>query len=206
MEIPKIASLASSSDPASQEEACAVYASLMAAVRVSRTLIAVDIEVPGAESSEVVKALASQIVAYSLRNLGAIEDIGGAGQVPEVLQHIVGHDAGNATNLAEDKPAPDEDYVIGGTGVVKALGVCLGNVDRRNSETGSPSRPGSGYSTPVNRVPASDSSATKKPRDMSKNLLGSARNIKARIEMALVREDKAGNDNNYSKSNVSGFV
>ncbi|CRG89695.1 MAP-homologous protein 1 [Talaromyces islandicus] len=206
MENPKIASLASSSDPASQEEACAVYASLMAAVRVSQSLIAIDIEVPSAESSEVVKALASQIVAYSLRNLGAIEDIGGADQasrpgvqVPEVLQHIVGHDAGAAASLAEDEPAPDEDYVIGGTGVVKALGVCLGNVDRRNSETGSGSRPGSGYSTPVNRVPASVSSATKKPRDMSKNLLGSARNIKARIEVALVREDKAGNDNNYRR-------
>jgi hypothetical protein len=207
LENPKIVSLASSSDPASQEEACAVYASLMAAVRVSQTLIAVDIEVPGAESSEVVKALASQIIAYSLRNLGAIEEIDGADQaprpgvqIPEVLQHIVGHDIGDAISLAGDEPvAPDEDYVIGGTGVVKALGVCLGNVDRHHSEIGSGSRPGSGYSTPVNRVPASFSSTTKKPRDMSKNLLGSARNIKARIQLALVREDQAGNDNNYSK-------
>ena len=34
---------------------------------------------------------------------------------------------------------------------------------------------------------------------MSKNLLGSARNIQARIKIALVREDRAGNDANYSE-------
>ncbi|KAH8698441.1 putative cell wall biogenesis protein Mhp1 [Talaromyces proteolyticus] len=207
LENQRIASLTSTTDPASQEEACAVYASLMAAVRVSRTLIAVDIEVPSAESSEVVKALASQIVAYSLRNLGAIEDIDGSDaahrpgvQVPEVLQHIVGHnDDGTTVSTISDDPAPDEDYVIGGTGVVKALGVCLGNVDRHHPELGAASRPGSGHSTPVHRLSASISSTTKKPRDMSKNLLGSARNIKARIQIALIREDKAGNDNNYRR-------
>ena len=54
---------------------------MMAAVRVSRTLIAVDIEVPSAESNEVVRALASQIVAYSLRNLGALEELSDVNQV-----------------------------------------------------------------------------------------------------------------------------
>jgi hypothetical protein len=34
---------------------------------------------------------------------------------------------------------------------------------------------------------------------MSKNLLESARNIRARIQTALIREDRAGNDANYSK-------
>lgn len=197
LENPQIAKLASATDPASQEEACAVYASLMAATRVSRTLIAVDIEVPSAESNEVVKALASQIVAYSLRNLGAMEELGDSSPdrlpdvpIPEVLQHLVG-----GTDEVDDGSAPDEDYVIGGTGVVKALGVCLGNVDQHHPELGDLSRPSSGRSTPRPRM--STSIGSKKARDMSKNLLGSARNIRARIQMALVREDKAGNDNNY---------
>lgn len=195
LENPRIANLGSSNDPADQEEACAVYASLMAAVRVSQTLIAVDIEVPGAESNEVVKALASQIVAYSLRNMGAIEELSDASHVqrpeipiPEVLQHIVG---GGST---EDEPAPNEDYVIGGTGVVKALGVCLGNLDRHPEIGGS--RPSSGRSTPVSHI-SNSVTRTKKARDMSKNLLGSARTIQARIQVSLVREDRAGNDNNY---------
>jgi hypothetical protein len=34
----------------------------------------------------------------------------------------------------EDEAAPDEDYVIGGTGVVKALGVCLGNLDQHGNK------------------------------------------------------------------------
>ncbi|KAN0079330.1 hypothetical protein V8E54_004544 [Elaphomyces granulatus] len=207
---PRIASLSSATDPASQEEACAVYASLMAAVRVSRTIIAVDIEIPSATSNEVVKALASQIVAYSLRNLEqrAIEeelpgpvDVSAARPqapvpVPDVLQHLVGHVDG-ADDPEDDEPAPDEDYVIGGTGVVKALGVCLGNVDRHNPELGDPLNSASGASTPIPRV--NRPIACKKPRDMSKNLLGSARNIRVRIQSALVREDKAGNDTNYRR-------
>lgn len=203
LENPRIASLGSSSDPADQEEACAVYASLMAAVRVSRTLIAVDIEVPGAESNEVVRALASQIVAYSLRNLGALEELSDPSQIqrsevpiPEVLQHLVGHSV--PVIPTEDELAPNEDYVIGGTGVVKALGVCLGNLERQQAEIGGGSRPGSGRSTPVPQV-TSSIQKTKKARDMSKNLLGSARNIQARIKIALVREDRAGNDANYSE-------
>jgi len=80
---------------------------------------------------------------------------------------------------------------------VKALGVCLGNVDHHNSELGDPSNPASGTSTPIPRV--NRQLASKKPRDMSKNLLGSARNIRARIQPALIREDKAGNDLNYRR-------
>ena len=61
--------LASASDEASQEEACALYASLMAAVRVSDSIICIDIDVPTQESGEMVQALAKQVVAYSLRNM-----------------------------------------------------------------------------------------------------------------------------------------
>jgi hypothetical protein len=206
LENPSISALAAATDPGNQEEACAVYASLMAAVRVSRTIIAMEIEVPSAENNEVVKALASQIVAYSLQNLerGAMEgDLSVPGEpssaraavpVPEILQHIVGAGGGEEFGEDDDEPAPDEDYVIGGTGVVKALGVCLGNLDHHMP--GDQSGPPSGTTTPRHRKSRSYV-ATKKPRDMSKNLLESARNIRMRIQSALVREDRAGNDNNY---------
>src|SRR6187402_2082123 len=69
LENPGLAALADAKDEANQEEACALYASLMAAVRVSKTLICIDIEVPSNDSSEVVKALAKQVVAYCLYNM-----------------------------------------------------------------------------------------------------------------------------------------
>ena len=213
LENPQIVRLASALNPVVQEEACAVYASMMAAVRVSRTIIAVDIEVPTAENNEVVKALASQIVAYSLRNLegGAIaEELSETGvslgskevPVPDILQHIVGIHGPPEEPCGEedDEPAPDEDYVIGGTGVVKALGVCLGNLDHHHAALdalGDHSAPPSGTTTPRRRK--SRSVVTKRPRDMSKNLLESARNIRVRIQSALIREDKAGNDANYRR-------
>jgi hypothetical protein len=212
LENPQINRLASAKNPVVQEEACAVYASMMAAVRVSRTIIAVDIEVPTAENNEVVKALASQIVAYSLRNLegGAIaEELSESGvsigsrevPVPDILQHIVGiHGSEEPYGEEDDETAPDEDYVIGGTGVVKALGVCLGNLDHHHAALdalGDNSAPPSGTTTPRRRK--SRSVATKRPRDMSKNLLESARNIRVRIQSALIREDKAGNDANYRR-------
>ncbi|KAF9883735.1 hypothetical protein FE257_003027 [Aspergillus nanangensis] len=214
LENPALSTLASATDPGSQEEACAVYASLMAAVRVSRTIIAVDIEIPTAENNEVVKALASQIVAYSLQNLetGAIEAelseppdssaTRGTMPVPEILQHIVGHNLGDEVCEDDDEPAPDEDYVIGGTGVVKALGVCLGNLD--HNMPGDVSGPPSGTTTPRHRK--SRSYVTKRPRDMSKNLLESARNIRIRIQSALVREDRAGNDANYRRLQFLDFT
>ncbi|KAJ6145752.1 hypothetical protein N7470_009647 [Penicillium chermesinum] len=208
LENPQITALASAVDPAVQEEACAVYASMMAAVRVSRTIVAVDIEVPTAENNEVVKALASQIVAYSLRNLegSAIgEEITGPLApladkdvvVPEILQHMVGHASGTEETVDDDdEAAPDEDYVLGGTGVVKALGVCLGNLDHLG-DAGEVSAPPSGANTPRRRK--SRGVVTKRPGDMSKNLLESARNIRARIQTALIREDRAGNDASYRR-------
>ncbi|KAJ5493922.1 Leucine-rich repeat ribonuclease inhibitor subtype [Penicillium fimorum] len=208
LENQQIVDLASTTDPVAQEEACAVYASMMAAVRVSRTIIAVDIDFPSAENNEVVKALGSQIVAYSLRNLegGAIaEELSGSTSpledvpVPDILQHIVGHTVVSEEPYDdEDEAAPDEDYVIGGTGVVKALGVCLGNLDQHGLDVlGEQSLPASGTTTPRRRK--SRGVPTKRPRDMSKNLLESARNIRVRIQSALIREDRAGNDANYRR-------
>lgn len=206
LENPQITALAAAVDPEIQEEACAVYASMMAAVRVSGTIVAVEIEIPTAENNEVVKALASQIIAYSLRNLEGsdIEGISGplaplTGKdvaVPEILQHIVGHANGTEeTYEDDDEAAPDDDYVLGGTGVVKALGVCLRNLDHQRDTPGELSAPCSGTNTPRRRK---SRVVSKRPRDMSKNLLESARNIRARIQTALIREDRAGNDSNYS--------
>ena len=133
--------LASAKTEAMQEEACALYASLMAAVRVSDTIICIDVDVPSQDSSEVVKALAKQVVAYSLRNLERLplaetsdsakaamaDPHGGENQltVPDILLHLVGHIDGFPENHDNDDPAPDDDYIVGGTGVVKALDICL---------------------------------------------------------------------------------
>lgn len=202
LENPQLSALANALDEVSQEEACALYASLMAAVRVSSSIICIDVDVPSAESSEVVKALAKQVVAYCLRNMerGAVaefseasstntESTGGEREVavPEVLLHLVGHVEEYHENHDNDEPAPDEDYVIGGTGVVKALGVCLRNRlddssrplgDRENLDF----ETSRGTNAPVTPVCGG------KAKNMSKNLLGSARKIRERLQPALLKE------------------
>lgn len=206
--------LASAKDEASQEEACALYASLMAAVRVSKTIICLDIDVPSQDSSEIVKALAKQVVAYSLRNLeripvneakafdpgAVVESYAGEKQVtvPDVLLHIVGNDEGYSESLPDDEPAPDDDYIVGGTGVVKALGVCLNRAAdlRKGSRDMSPS--GSGTMTP-RKVIQGEEAVKGNAKEMSKNLLDSARKIRARLQPALVREARAGDEMSYSK-------
>lgn len=205
--------LASAKDEASQEEACALYASLMAAVRVSNTIICIDIDVPTADSSEVVKALAKQVVAYSLRNLenlplteangSAIAAIAGPHKsekhvtVPDVLLHLMGHVEGFPEDHDNDDPAPDDDYIVGGIGVVKALGVCLSRLGdgRRRSHDITPV--GSGTATPKH-VHQGVEVNKGKAKEMSKNLLGSARKIRSRLQPALVREAKSGDEMNYS--------
>ncbi len=216
MENPALAALANAKDEANQEEACAVYASLMAAVRVSKTIICIDIEVPSPESSEIVKALAKQVVAYCLWNMerGPVAEISEAASaisephggekevvVPDVLLHLVGHIGGNFDDAEDDEPAPDDDYVIGGTGVVKALGICLrnrGNDSRRASSDRAFDRSegGSGSASPIG---SGSGGKTSKAKDMSKNLLGSARKIRARLQPALVKESRANDRTNYRK-------
>lgn len=176
----------------------------MAAVRVSKTLVAVDIDMPSPNSSEVVKALAKQVVAYTLRNMerGPITEIAGAmdgsdldkePEMPEVLAHLVGRDNSDPASPIgdDDEAAPDEDYVIGGTGVVKALGICLQN---RNTISRRPSidRATSDWDT--------DKKDAGKAKDMSKNLLGSARKIRARLQPALLKEARSAKSSmNYHK-------
>ena len=69
LENPALTALASAGSEASREEACALYASLIAAVRVSKSIVSIDIDIPTAEAGEITQALAKQLVAYSLRNL-----------------------------------------------------------------------------------------------------------------------------------------
>ena len=205
----RLTQIMNAKDEASQEEACALFASLMVAARVSKTMIAIEIEVPSADSSEVVRALASQVVAYTLRNVerSAINDYGLAAtnpvpdkDAPGVLLHLVGHMEGYSENHDNDEPAPDEDYLIASTGVAKALRVFLATdgPSRDGSRNWSPTA--SGTATPkLGGTATLKPSVQKKPKDVSLELCESARKIRMRLRPALIREDREGNDLNYSK-------
>lgn len=209
LENPELVRLADAKTEETQEEACALYASLLAAARVSKTLIKVDIDTPSSGSSEVVKALANQVLAYCLHNLHMAPDIrdSAAGELasekikyPDVLRHIVGNEEDTAMVELSDidaDAAPDEDYVIGGTGVVKALKCCLNNLDQngrrdsgefiRDLETGTVG--------PSPKVHAG------KAKNMSKHLLASARKIRVRLQPVLAQAKATSRQdmNNYSK-------
>ncbi|KAK4546873.1 hypothetical protein LTR36_001605 [Oleoguttula mirabilis] len=227
LENPQLTALASAKDEAAQEEACALYASLMAAVRVSSTLICIDIDVPSPDNSEVVKALAKQVVAYSLRNMEqfAIAEVTGnaipnaaakltqphGGEkhvkeitVPDVLMHLVGHIEGSSENHDGDEPAPDDDYIVGGTGVVKALQYVLGEKQNDMRRSSVPGTPISGSMTPRDRPGSSaglppTEEERGKAKKMSKNLLESARKIRSRLQPALVKEATAGDELAYRR-------
>ncbi|KAF2201655.1 RNI-like protein [Delitschia confertaspora ATCC 74209] len=194
LENPQIHALTIATDEASQEDAAALYASLMAAAKVSHSLICIDVDVPNPEQSEVVRALAKQVVAYCLRNMEAITEIPELKEaqkeveIPEVLMNLVGDTENN-----HNEPTTDEDYIVGSTGVVKALSYCLlqkaSDLRRRSSV------PGSGTVTPRLHAEGENGRA----KTMSANLLGSARNIRARLQPALVREAHSGNDMNYRR-------
>lgn len=207
--------LASAQDEASQEVACALYASLMVATRVSGTIICIDIDVPDESSSEVVKAMAKQIVAYSLRNLErtpltdptikdgtvAVVDTHVVEKeviVPDILMHLVGHVDGVSENLDNDEPAPDEDYIVGGTGVVKALDVCLSRATDVQKSSPGVTPGGSGTVTPKQAF-RGDNASRGRAKEMSKDLLGSARKIRARLLPALVKEAKSGDSMSFSE-------
>ena len=204
---PGLQKLANATDAALQEDAAALYASLMVAVRVSKCLVAVEIDSPGPDSSEVVRALATQIDAYSLRNMERFTAVNGASltdpaaailetddavNVPDILQHLVGPTGSSGDDvdisLANGDLGPDQDYLVGGTGVVKALSYCLG-------QKASDMRPASGHlsgaSTPRSSKMKDPEAGKAKAKDMSKNLLNSARKIRTRLQAAIARE--AGN-------------
>ncbi|KAI1631702.1 hypothetical protein F4809DRAFT_149735 [Biscogniauxia mediterranea] len=191
-----------------QEEACALYASLLAAVRVSSTLVKVDIDNPSVESGELVRALANRVVAYCMRNMQGVPDIrdsatGETGpqleKYPEVLRHLVGREDDYPLVEVDDvsDPAPDEDYVIGGTGVAKALACVLKNRgDDSRRQSGEFTRDfESGTATPRARLPPG------KAKDMSKQLLSTARKIRVRLQPALAAAKASASQdmNNYNR-------
>ncbi|GKT50934.1 MAP-ous protein 1 [Colletotrichum spaethianum] len=201
LENPELAKLADAKTEEAQEEACALYASFLAATRVSKTIVCVDIDVPSDNSGEIVKALAKQVVAYCLRNMerfpiGDISSVistvlaesqdslpgGPIPPYPDVLAHLVGHDV--LRDDSDNESAPDDDYVIGGTGVVKALTCCLKNRgDESRRQSGEFIRD---YEDDVS-VPAGPRPKLPpgKAKDMSKHLLASARKIRLRLQPAL---------------------
>ncbi|KAK1589621.1 cell wall biogenesis protein Mhp1 [Colletotrichum navitas] len=201
LENPELVKLADAKTEEAQEEACALYASFLAATRVSKTIVCVDIDVPSDNSGEVVKALAKQVVAYCLRNMerfpiGDISSVistvlaesqdslpgGPIPPYPDVLAHLVGHDV--LRDGSDNESAPDDDYVIGGTGVVKALTCCLKNRgDESRRQSGEFIRDfEDGVSVPIGPRPKLPPG---KAKDMSKHLLASARKIRLRLQPAL---------------------
>ncbi|UNI15694.1 Microtubules assembly and stabilization protein [Purpureocillium takamizusanense] len=197
----ELGKLADATTEEAQEEACALYASLLAATRVSRTLMCVDIEVPSDKAGDIVKAMAKQVVAYCLRNMERIPDAeinsavasamaadtrsDGDGRdppYPDVLAHLVGHDVMDQDLSEDNESAPDEDYVIGGTGVVKALTCCLKN---HGDDSGRPSGEfvRDAESGDVTTRPGLATGG--KAKDMSKHLLAGARKIRIRLQPAL---------------------
>ena len=238
---PQLAELATNATTEeAQEEACALFASLLAAARVSTSLVAVDIEDPSEKSTDLVKALAKQVVAYCLRNMelaaaatpGAqpqqvqaqaqTEEQGqgqGHGQsqegevkpvpkpaepeYPDVLQRLVGHDISLSSGMDPDvDAAPDDDYVIGGTGVVRALACCLKN--RGDGEDGLQEGENSGEMMQTNGAAQGFSSGAK-AKETSKHLLLSARKIRLRLQPAIDKARAAGTDT-HAYRRLSGSV
>ncbi|RYP53804.1 hypothetical protein DL768_001255 [Monosporascus sp. mg162] len=206
LENSSLESLAEANTEEKKEEACALYTSLLAAARASRSLVKVDIDEPGAEAGELVKALANQVVAYCMRNLQGVPDIRDAGgeqnevpKYPDILRHLVGYEGDSPTVEVDDidEPAPDDDYVIGGTGVVKALTCCLKNMSDDNGR-----QPGEFMKELETGTIAPDASlSSARAKDMPKILLGSARKIRVRLQPALAAA-KARRDqdmNNYNR-------
>lgn len=210
LENPLLKELAESSDAKAQEDACALYASLMVAVRVSKTLFAIDIDAPTEKTNEVVQAIFKQLTAYTLRNIerftavdavqaqdpaALVPDIDESEDnivLPDVILHLVGPNANQtATHDHDNDLGPGEDYLVGGTGVIKALSYCLNGRERASI---------SGSATPNSSVNAAEGKA--KAKEMSKSLLGSARKIRTRLQAAMSRELVAGDDISYRKHPV----
>lgn len=203
LENPQLVELATNAKTEeAQEEACALYASLLAATRVSTSLVAMDIEVPSEQSCDLVKALAKQVVAYCLRNMELLAATAAEAQAellakpepeyPDVLQRLVGHDILLSQGMDEDvDAAPDDDYVIGGTGVVRALACCLKNRgDESRRQSGEFIRDvENGVSQPPRAVPSGG-----KAKETSKHLLMSARKIRLRLQPAIDKARATGQD------------
>lgn len=183
-------------DVGSREEGAALFTALVAAVKVSKTIVRVDIDDLGAGIGDVVKALARRVLAYCLRNMeaGACEDWTVAMDLASSPTSASNDDDDDDDDLVgHDGPGGEDNYVVGGTGVVKALGVCLGN-----KPTGRRASSGGGRYGALHRIETGDSMGSYatvdedgddgeegKAGEMARMLLGRARRIKERIQPAL---------------------
>lgn len=200
LENPEITRVATSTDEETQEDAAALYASLTLAAKLSKSLICVDVDIPAPEQSEVVKALAKQVVAYCLRNIESINEVPELRaapkqvEVPRILMRLVGpDDADDKEN--DNASSADDDYIVGGTGIAKAMSYCLSHKESDLSRVSVPS----GTSTPRSRSLVPVLEGPSKARAMSKDLLDTARTTRSRIQPALIREAKSENDINYRR-------
>lgn len=187
-------------DAGPREEGAALFTALVAAVKVSKTIVRVDTDDLGAGTGEVVKALARRVLAYCLRNMeaGACEDwtvdMDLAPSPTSARDHDDDDDDDDDDLVGHDGPGGEDNYVVGGTGVVKALGVCLGNKPTGRRSSGG----GCGRNGLLQRVETGDSMASYvtvdeegddgeegRAGEMARMLLGRARRIKERIQPAL---------------------
>jgi len=90
----------------------------------------------------------------------------------DVLSHFIGPQNDVTRDGDGYSSTADGDYIVSGNGVIKALQYCL-----EDNSINAPGVVGGG----------------KKAREMTKNLLGSARTIRARLQTALAKESAAGN-------------
>ena len=224
LENPRLGSLADAKTEESRQEACALYASLLAATRVSNTIVSVGIDVPRDSASEVVKALAKQVVAYCLRNMERTQILdlgtsappadgntrsetppqsGSEANVPDALLQLVRNDAEDDSKMEGSDATMGEDYVIGGSGLVKALAVCLENSgDESRRQSGEFIREvETGTVMPSSKLPAG------KAKDMSKHLLQDARKLRVRLQPALAKAKSTKDDgHNYRKLGLFAVV
>jgi hypothetical protein len=119
--------------------------------------------------------------------------------VPDVLMHLVGNEIGDPDD-PDNEPAPDGDYIVGGTGVVKALQYVLGEKADDLRRDSVPSGTRSSSRRPVSSASLiGEEEQRGKAKKMSKNLLEGARKIRARIQPALAREASGDDDMAYRR-------
>ena len=156
------------------DEAAALYTALIAAVKISKTIIRVDLDEP---TDPTICDLSKRLLAECMRNMetGPAMNVGDDWSIDAItdvngpLAHVEDDDAEVRYEYDEDGVWRDEEsYVVGGTGVVKALGVCLAN-----------------NPAPTPLLEQLEDFATEKANEMSLALLTRARSIKQRIQPAL---------------------
>ncbi|TGZ76647.1 RNI-like protein [Ascodesmis nigricans] len=217
-----------------QEEGAALYAALIVAVEVSKTIVRVDIDEPGPAASSVVRNLSKRLLAYCLKNIEA----GAAGwdfgeslgfalansilspttPHPDMDDEVRKDDEERHNSALDDLDKDDldyeyddrgiwrdeETYVVGGTGVVKALGVCLGNkpppaaggVNQAVIDAATEPLARSTTASSFSGVAFDEVQSPEKAKEMSKALLARARKIKMKIQPAL-RKSYSGEEEEF---------